>query len=98
MTGEHQAPVTTPAVENGVMRFFGGCLVALGAIFGLLSGGCTAFFAGTTLLDANASGEARGYATVFLMVGAMVFIPSLIAFLLGMWLWRKGARRPPMAP
>lgn len=98
MTGEAPAPVTTPPVENGVMRFFGGCLVALGAIFGLLSGGCTAFFAGTTLLDPGASGDARGYATVFLMLGAVVFIPSLIAVVLGMWLWRKGARRPPMAP
>lgn len=76
--------------------FFGGALMAVGALIAVLSGLCSGVFLVSTFQ--GSTGDLRGYAGIALLIGGLPFLFGLALFFIGRRIYRSanGAdRRPP---
>jgi hypothetical protein len=82
-------------------QVFGGLLMGLGILIGALSGLCTVFAVGSTLIDPGSYNELTGILPAVLIVGGVPFMAGVGLFFAGRSLLRDRAGTgyaPPASP
>jgi len=87
-----------PARPDATTRFFGGLLIAVGAVFFALCGLCTLGFAGFSIISAftepNALGAGFGLLLTALLLGGVPALGGFILMRVG-WGMYRGPAHPP---